>query len=626
MSKHLFLLVALFCFIPLSHSQTYDIIFPTTEAERNQTCKQCFSAFQQKPKEVKFSIKRDGNYLFFETNDKAWVKMLFKNANDGLAIDVVARDYYNCDEANVNEQIRGKLLKPIYTKRIISGLQQKGDNFRVRVATLPADLLNKELEYNILFLNNKTFCMYYVIYNLKAYNWDLLDMGMYLNAVTYKNQDLTTTEEVGFKIKYKSMRFIIPFEKNKSEYSPEDIRPLYDSLNLTDFNIKTININAYSSIEGSLERNIELQEQRAKSIANALQSYQKPTIETTISSSENWVEFLNDISNTKYDNLRNLSKPELKAKLVGAFSKEMEPYLKNHRKAVVTLELEKKDKYKTMSQGDLIDLFNSSLNKDQLDEAEQIQNSIFEKLKNKVLSPDVLQKMNIPEQLKYVNLANSNSAIKYQLNERQIIIVRDELKRLLKLDPKNPRVIYNLTAIKLKIWRYNFEEVNENKLKAEINTLKKYGIDQVLIDRMMVNYHIIRSEKLMRKRDYANKDKSVNYIYNNYKKIPLSDIDYFSLAQFLAYYANIEKAAELLKNQVTKIDVDEDLLFYYLNLTLTNKSLTQTDSYRTIMLNAVNLNKLRFCKLFDSPEKDGVTFQLMQDEFLKNSYCENCSD
>jgi hypothetical protein len=95
-------------------------------------------------------------------------------------------------------------------------------------------------------------------------------------------------------------------------------------------------------VEGSLERNIKLQEQRALSIVNAIQSFQKPSIKNEISSSENWVEFLNDIENTTYQDLKNLSKAQIKAKLVGSLSLEMEPILENHRKALITLELQKK--------------------------------------------------------------------------------------------------------------------------------------------------------------------------------------------------------------------------------------------------------------------------------------------
>ena len=604
---------------------TFDIIFPGND--REQKCKQCFQIFSQKPKEVQFSIKREKDNLYFQVNDKNWFNLLFKNAGDGIAVDAVVKDRYSCEYETISStQIRGLLLKPIYSKQLKSGLKPDGENaYRVHVGRVPEAFLNDELEYNILFLSNKILCNYYWIYNLESYPWDLLDMGMYLDSLTYTTKQIKASEKEGYVLKNKTLKFKIPFEKNKSEYSHEDIKPIYDSLRLTDFNIKTINIKAYSSIEGSLERNIELQEQRANSIVKALQTFQKPAIKTNISTSENWVEFLNDIKGTKYKALDKLSKKEIKAKLVGNLSNEIEPILMQHRKAVLELELQKKDKYKSMSANELLNKFNSAIEEEKLDEAKEIQNSIFEKLKEKEMSPDFLRKMQIPKQVKFAKIFNKNSAYRYMLNINEGLIVYNELLELEKLVPKYGEVKYNIAAIKIKLWRYNAIDVDETKLKNEINVLKNFGIEGSLISRMMVNFHIIKAENLMRKRDYANKDKSVSYINNNYKKFPLSDYDYLSLAQFFSYYANTDFSVKLLEDKAKSIDIDEDLLFYYLNLTLINRRLTHDSNYRIIMLNAISMNKERYCKLFNSIEKGGVTFQLLEDEYLRETYCESCN-
>jgi len=621
-----FLLIILNISIGASQN-TFDIVFPQTEADRNQKCQNCFRVFANKPKEVHFSIKREKNNLFFEVNDKQWFNSLLKNSGDGIAVDVVGKERYNCNIEDVEKsQIKGLLLKPVYVQKLKAGLRTKDKNiFRVLVGKIPDAFLNKDLEFNILFLSNKNLCNYYMIYDLESYPWDLLDMGMYLDSLTYKNKKIKPNNEDAFVIKTKELKFIIPFKKNKSEYKPEDIKPLYDSLRLTDFNIKKINIRAYSSVEGNLERNIELQEQRANSIANALQTFQKPTITTEISSSENWVEFFNDISGTKHEQLKSLSKEQIKGKLVGAFSNEMEIYLKNHRKAVITLDLEKKDKYKNKTENELVTLFNSTIAQGNEEEARIIQNSIFEKMKEKKISPDFLKKMEIPNQVKFIRIFNKNAAFRYLEDIRQSMIVYNELERLEKLAPKNKEVKYNKTAIKLILWRHKALIVNENKLKSEIYALKNYKIDQILITRMMVNFHIIKAENYMRKRDYSKKDLSVDFINKNYNKFPLSDYDYLSLSQFFSYYANTKLSEKLLENKVKTIDIDEDLLFYYLNLTLVNKELTQTDDYRTILLNAVNMNKDRFCRLFNSVADGGVTFQLLEDEYLRTNYCELCN-
>ena len=627
MKKHFLnlTLLSLFCTTVFSQN-TYDIVFP--QADRDQKCQYYNQLFNQKPKEVGFSVQQEKNNLYFQINDKKFFLQLFKKVGDGIAIDVVPKSLYDCTEATtVDTQIKGMLLKPVYMQKLKQGLKPFGKGtFRVLVGTLPEALVSEELEFNILFLYNKNLCRYQRVYKIERYPWDLLDMGMYLDSLTYQTKRIKPTNEEKFVVKYKSFKFEIPFEKNKATYSKEDIKPMYDSLRLTEFNIKTINIRAYSSVEGSLERNIELQEQRAKSIADALQTFQEPTITTEVNSSENWVDFLNDISNSKHANLKTLSKVAIKSKLVGNLAQELEPYLKNHRKAVITLELEKKDLYKDKSTEELISLFNKVLAANDVEIANDIQNSIFEKLKESQSSPDILNKMNVPQQKKYVRFINKNSVNKFLLNQSYVLIAYNELLKLEKLVPKDKEVKYNLAALKMVMFRYNAQPVDEEKFKKEIYQLKGYGIKQILIDRMMVNFHIIKSEQFMQKRDYTNKDKSVAYIEKNYKKFPLSNYDYLSLAQFLTYYSNHDEAVDLLDEKVRSVTVDEDLLFYYLNLTLVKPELTASSNYRTIMLNAINMNQKRFCKIFNSINDGGVTFQLLEDEYLRKTYCENCNE
>lgn len=626
MKKHLhflFFVALLYSQINLSQSNS-GIYFPISDAERNQKCTYFTNAFNQKPKEVRFSIEKEGNQLFLSTNDKDWFAAVFKNSGDGVAIDVVSKSIYDCNKDFEDSQIKGTLLQPVFAQQLLRGFKKSANsiNFQTLVGSIPKELQNDELEFNILFLNNKTLCRYQTIYNLESFPWDLLDMGVYLDSLTYKDKKINTSDK--FVTKYKTLKFVIPFEKNKYEYLSEDIKPLYDSLKLTDFTIKTINIKAYSSIEGSLERNIELQEKRAKSIVKSLQSFQQPNITTQISSSENWVEFLNDVTKSPYKDLKNLSKIEIKQKVVGNVSTDLEKYLKNHRKAVIILELEKKDKYKNMSKETLVDTFNQLIVNENIEEALVVQNSIFDRLKEEN-SPELLSKLTVPKQLKFMPILTKNTVFKYLLNVSYAKIVFDELKSLEKLDPKNYQIKYNLVVMKFFIWRYNWEEIKENDFKAEILDLKKYGIKQNLIDRMLVNFHIVKAEKNMKERKYEAKDDSVDFILETYDNFTLSNFDYVSLAQFLTFYANTDEAIDLLEEKVKEITIDEDLLFYYLNLTLIDEYAVASKNYRTIMLNAIEINKQRFCKLFNASNDGGVTFQLLKNKYLKTTYCENCT-
>lgn len=617
-----------FLFTQISYSQheNYGIQMRQPYKSEVRNCQQCKVSFQEKAKEISFGIKKENDDLYFTVNDEEWFNTLFKNVRDGLAIDVVEKGRYDCSVLVDGEKnIRGRLLKPVFSSNLKKGIMPIDNNlFRVWVGKIPSDLLGKELEYNILFLGNNTLCRYQTLFNIQAYTWDILDMGMYLDSISFDNRKIGKTVS-GFNVNYKTLLFEIPFKKNKSTYQPSDIQPLYDSLNLNNYNIKKITVRAYSSVEGEEKYNLALQKQRASSIISALQTFQRPSMSTEVLFNENWVGFFEDIQNTEFEYLRNLDKPEIKKLLESELAGKMEAILSNHRKAIVSLELVYKDFYESMNDEDLVLNFNKSIENNDLVRAVQLQNSLFNRLKYFEISPDILDKLEIPEQLMYVRFLNNRSAYKFQLDERRILITKAELEELLELDKTNKRINYNLVVLKFKMWRFRLINVDYTEFLKEINALKKFGIEQNLIDRMVINYHIIKAERDLQDRKYEDKDESVEFIYDSYDTLSLSDFDYFSLAQFLTYYANLDWAAELLNKKVRSVGVDEDLLFYYLNLTMIDRRLTATEDYKTIILNASTMNKLRYCNLFNSIDKDGVTFQLLEDINLRKGYCEICN-
>ncbi|MEN1784793.1 MAG: hypothetical protein AAGF77_06585 [Bacteroidota bacterium] len=620
------LLVLLLFTIPLVAQQPYGIQLPGSNQETyNRCCSRMQTSFSDMPKEVSFGIQLEkGTQLYFYFNDKEWFTTIFQDLYDGIAVEVVERKQFECNQPLVATQIRGTLLKPLYSKNFKKGIQSMPNGiFRVKVGEISPKYQNKTLEFNMLFLGKRMLCRYQNTYNLRAYDYDLLDMGLYLDSITYNNTGLRDTIDI-YEKKYKKLSFKIPFEKNKSTFLPEDIKPLYDSLKLTDFHIKKIVIQAFSSIEGSAERNKELQEKRSKSIVNALQSFQSPSIENEITLSENWVEFLADIEGTPHASLRALSKTAIKEAVDGSLAVTLEPYLKKHRKALITLYLDKIDRYQDLKASELVDKFNNSIVAEELDRAAQIQQSLFQKLNRKEANPDLLNQLVIPKQKRFVDFFNATSAFRYEMDRTQLLPVFYEFQELNKLAPDDKEVAYNLLVLKLRI-NHKFQgNPTEENLPEQIEKLGKLGISEHLIERMMINYHITLSERLMRKRDYDGKDRSVAYILKSYNNIPLSDFDYLSLAQYLSYYYDTSTAITLLEDRVAKIDVDAKLLFYYLNLTMVYDEMVERQDYRKIMLNAVNVDGERFCKLFDAANAGGVTFQLLANIYLKNTYCENC--
>ncbi len=132
------------------------------------------------------------------------------------------------------------------------------------------------------------------------------------------------------------------------------------------------------------------------------------------------------------------------------------------------------------------------------------------------------------------------------------------------------------------------------------------------------------SEKYNRKQMFAAKDSTLKFILNTYKKLALTDADLVNLAKYFSHYSRFDWAKTILEPRLRALDVSEDLVYYYVTLTIFDDELIIKPEYRTILVNAINANPSRFCRLFNSINQDGVTFQLLVNPFLKQNYCETC--
>lgn len=623
------LLACHFVLLPFSIQAqgTWDIKDPGND--RAERCGECMAVLQGRPKEVQFGLFADENDdIWFVLNYPAYFDQLFKRSGDGIAVDLVPRSRYACGDAPPVQTSfhKGDLLKPVYLPDLKRIRKDSEVGSAWKVGRVPASAKKEDFELNLVILRDRYVCYYNSFYDLARYRWDLLNMGLYMDTLTYGGSfDTTRTSTMKTILRRKALHFTIPFQKNKSEYSPEDLKPLYDSLRLTDHTIKRIDIEAYSSVEGPEARNIELQQKRAQSIVNAMQSFQKPGIQTTVKASENWVEFLRDVLLTSNADLAALPKPEIKKRLLDKRTAELlEPILAHHRKALVTLELTRKDGLAGLSEEQIIRQFEQAIVDKNVARARELQNTVFERIMDEELPSTFLDKLNVPEQREFAGLTNSRIAFRYFEDPRDALEAYNALLELKRLLPGDAHVNYNLCAIRFRAWLQGAAiTVDPEQFKRDIEALRGMGVAEPLVKRMLINHCIIMAEAHMGAGDFAKKDENMKYIFRNYKSIPMSNTDHLSLAQYFASYANYDKAIDVVEPLVATVYADEDPLFYYLNLTIIDPNKTKTAPFRGILLNALNKNKPRYCGLFDTFGK-GITFQLLDDPVLFKTYCENC--
>ena len=599
-----------------------------TDGRETASCGECLKLLRQKPKEVLFGINvnRDGD-IYFSMSNKDWFYKIFTGPRDGITTDLVAKDLYNCTVPLPDNRrlLKGKLIPPVYLADLKKNIKDiGGGHFVIKIGHVPDYLAQKELEGNLIIIKNGVICYYTYFVNIDRSSWDLLPMGLYTDTLlNYEPGNDTSRANAIFYTK--KLQFTIPFLKNKSSYNTADIKPLYDSLQLTGYSIKSITIRAYSSVEGPEPVNNMLQRQRAQSIVKALQHFQSPEIKTNISTGENWIEFYNDIGKSPFNELARLGKPEVKEKLLDkVLLEQAEPYLTHHRKAVVTIYLNRKTGFEKTRSDSLIVQFKDAIARRNIAKASIIQDAIFERVADGKLPDEYIYKLEIPNESDFSSLKNNQVTYKFRLHLTYEQEALEELQEIEKLSPENGKVKYNICVLTFNLWRYDSSYAQPATFLNSINVLAGLGISPSLIKRMLVNYYIVMSQLYMQRYDYDAKDRALEYIRNNYTAIQLTDEDLLALAKYLCYYSQNKWAEALITNRVNKIEVDENLLFFYINLKLFDPYSFTLPEVKKAALNAININRKRFCQFFNSPEKGGASFQLLENESLRTLYCESC--
>jgi hypothetical protein len=139
--------------------------------------------------------------------------------------------------------------------------------------------------------------------------------------------------------------FEIYFEKNSAEAKPESVQRVIDFLRENNYSILHAMIEGYSSVEGTEEGNLRLQQKRAHILIKALREHNtEPIVSDTLVVRHGYDLFRKAIRESPHFGLDSLSNDSLRQLLNtnARLLEEVEPYLRQHRKASLKLVLAKK--------------------------------------------------------------------------------------------------------------------------------------------------------------------------------------------------------------------------------------------------------------------------------------------
>ncbi|MES2513555.1 MAG: hypothetical protein V4580_05395 [Bacteroidota bacterium] len=575
-------------------------------------------------------LKVENGKIYLEYANLKDLKRLLKKTKDGLAVDVVQRSQYEKADYNIvdnnlqNKGIMGKVVTKdqVFSKNLIKPDPKAKKKVKINKLKIEMGKFNPKItgsyELNLIVVQDGHVC--------KTITRSYLEKGDQESStpVGIIPADSTVGLKPAFEPKSESsiLNFTIPFEKNKSEFKPEDVAPFIKALNEPDFVIDGLYIYAYSSIEGDAGANAKLQRKRAESVTKVLQSMQQNKITPSIETKDSWALFQLEMEDGKYADLVKMGKEKAIKKINtdGALLAELEPVLAKQRFAQMVMDVtydisgNKEQKFTTVS-------FNRAIKGNKMSQAYKIMEYASSQKISKKYTDDVLDSFKIPENPQFINLLNNRAYYNYLANSS--IVDEDdytEFKRLEKIDATSDVVRYNRIFCSIKLDTTLGTKDQQGKMQQEIDALYKSKIKKKLVDGLNIEWQFKIIESLdTTDGAEAQIEACINKIKGFYNFKEASWQNALKLAYVFTRGKDFKFSSTVLEPFLKVENVSEDLLFSYISIASHLPEKFYSRVFSDALHKAKEKNPERYCKLFGDPY---MSFQVLDNPNAKKDYRE----
>jgi hypothetical protein len=575
-------------------------------------------------------LKVENGKIYLEYANLKDLKRLLKKTKDGLAVDVVQKSQYEKADYNIvdnnfqNKGIMGKVISKdqVFAKNLIKPDPKAKKKVKINKLRIEMGKFNPKItgpyELNLIVIQDGHVC--------KTITRSYLEKGDQESEtpVGIIPADSTVGLKPAFEPKSESsiLNFNIPFEKNKSEFKPEDIAPFIKALNEPDFMIDGLYIYAYSSIEGDANANAKLQRKRAESVTKVLQSMQQNKITPNIETKDSWALFELEMEDGKYADLVKLGKDKAIKKINadGALLKELEPVLAKQRFAQMVMDVtydisgNKEQKFTTIS-------FARAIKANKMSQAYKIMEYAASQKISKKYTEDVLDSFKIPENAQFINLLNNKAYFNYLANSS--IVDEDdyaEFKRLEKIDATSDVVRFNRIFCAIKLDSTIGTKQEQGKTQQEIDALYKTKIKKKLVDGLNIEWQFKIIESLdTTDGAEAQIEACINKIKSFYNFKDASWQNALKLAYVFTRGKDYKFSSTVLEPFLKVENVSEDLLFSYISIASHLPEKFYSRVFSDALHKAKEKNAERYCRLFGEPY---MSFQVLDNPNAKKDYRE----
>jgi len=340
--------------------------------DRPEKCAECLEMVQETPF-ITLRYEPQRKIFILRVENAAYVDQMIQDKKDGFAVEIVEYNDYACGNSDYYEKpsrrngqlkTNGRILEPVFRDDLVKGFKKRkkqkdvkfvsylfgadsvkiknrfakyksaqytSEYYEINLGRLPKDV-NGLWAHNLLYIQDEQICHVDFFTNYCG--------NTFPDTVAFDFMPLeASATPVSLAPKPSKKYFSIPFEQGKSSYQQKDIDPFIGALKDVRFEVDSVHITAYASVEGDSISNLKLAHQRAESILNIWQKNQEKRIVSRVKTEISWNSFYHALGrHPKYRNLQKLPHAQLIERLKDeAVLKDLEPILQQDRKAKIEL-------------------------------------------------------------------------------------------------------------------------------------------------------------------------------------------------------------------------------------------------------------------------------------------------
>lgn len=564
-----------------------------------------------------FQISIQDDSVFIRSEEAALLTKFFNQPGDAIYFDLLTRKQFGCEKHNrlhgspVHD---GKMLPPVPFKEIFKRNKIKdGKNLYALVCKTPKQLKLPTTSMSYGFIRKGNSCNYTYLVPVPERNLQMLDL--YPKWIYFPDAEIETDSFNG------NISFTIPFDRSKTELSEKKEKQLRQKLEIYKPFITHVDLQTFSSVEGSSEMNLKLQEQRATNIMNVVKNYYTDSPSIRTQATENWDEFMELIQYTDKAYLLNLPKEKIKEKLKSKDLLDSLDFLLSLNR-VARMNVGLKAVVDNNSNPYLVlAAYKKSIEEQDSLKAFYQQNKLLECItKLQFESTDMLP-VEIPLKRKF--LPHLTNYLAVSIKDVDILFsqyIRKIAVEAANMDPDYLPVKFNLCIVSLKYMsEFNDTILPPEELEKNMNQCFKLGTaeDSIIVNHIWLNYSVLSVYTNWERHLYHNINKHLLNIKKYYPGAQINEKEAIALGLLFNRYSRYDWAIELLHPYLKK-SRDEDLLFMFIETYASyNNGFISNEDWEKYLKKARKMNPGRF-----NDWVDGENFQLLRDPYVRKEFCD----